>query len=243
MVHVERSGGRLGNQMFEYAFGRIIAEHFNYKFTHNLQIPELSENFKLPDSLGGKEIHDPVQNVNGIITYSSDLLDSILNDTRERKIICNGYFQNYNYYKNYKHKLKKWFYINNKEFDFSNCIAVHIRKGDFKNHSHFDVPDNYFLDIIKSESFDKIFLASDEPSHNIVQKILTDYKDKAILVEDTPFNTLKQFACFKKLILSFGTFSWWMGFLSDASRIYLPNKFFPNNIDLRVTDEERYILV
>lgn len=243
MVTVKTSGGRLGNQMFEYAFGRIIAEHFNYKFTHNLPAPELSNDFKLPNIIDGREILDPVQLVEGNYNYPPDLLDNILNTSYDRKIVCDGFFQNYNYYKNYKHKLKQWFHIDTEEYDSKNDLAVHIRKGDYKAHPHFDLPDEYFLNLIKQENFDRLIVSSDEPSSNVVQKIFEQYKDRAILFEDTPFNTLYHFACHNKLILSFGTFSWWIGFLSNAEKIYLPNKFFPGNIDLRITDDKRYTLI
>jgi len=240
MVEVLETGGRLGNQLFEYAFGRIIAENFGYKFTHNLKAHELDNEFKLPRVIPGKEIQQPVQTVNGIHTWASDLLENILNDKSERKILLHGYFQKYIYYKNYKNKLKEWFKFDVNKFNFSNSIGVHLRKGDFKG-SISDMPDDYFINILKNESFENIVVTTDEPNHPTVFKIKNEFKN-VLLFNDSPYKTLEAFVCFDKLIISHGTFSWWMGFLGKASKVYMPGNV-RHEIDLRVTDEQRFTFV
>lgn len=242
MVEIQASGGRLGNQMFEYALGRIIAEHFGYKLTHNLYCSELETNFNLPKILEGREISSPVQHIDGMINYESNLLETILDNNSERKIILHGFFQNYNYFKNYKDKIKKWFYID-KNYENKDDIAIHIRKNDFKHIPKFDSSDDYFLNLLRKESFNKIIIATDEPEYILIKKIMEEFNDRVIIFKGNTFETLQHFTCYNKLILSFGTYSWWMGFLSNAERIYLPNRICPGSIDLRVFDEERYVLV
>jgi hypothetical protein len=240
MVELVGSTGRLGNKLFEYSFARIIAEHFNYKFIHNLDNKELSENFNLPKVIEGKEFSFPVQIINGIHEFDYNLLNCILEDVSDRRIKINGYFQKYIYYKNYKDKLKTWFYVNNEKFDYPGAIGVHIRKGDYVN-SVYDLPDEYFIDILKAETYEKIYLTSDDPSHPTVKRIQNEFKNVE-LFNGSPYETLENFSCFDKLITCFGTFSWWMGFLSKASKVYMPNKII-GQIDLKVDDEERYTLV
>jgi len=239
MVEVIGTPGRLGNKMFEYAFGRIVAEHFNYKFIFHPFVKEIVENFNLPQFLDGKDISYPNQDVNGIYEYSYTLLDEILANTQERKITINGYFQKYVYVREHKEKIKQWFYLDTNKFNFENSIGIHIRKGDQKN-TIYDVPDSYFIDILKSESFDNVYITSDAPQDDVIKTIQNEFKNVHIFQGDT-FNTLQNFVCFKKLITTASSYSWWMGFLSNA-KVYMPNKTY-NAIDLRVDDEERFILV
>jgi hypothetical protein len=153
-----------------------------------------------------------------------------------------GFFQNYNYFKNYKDKLKKWFHIE-KNYENKDDIAVHIRKNDFKHIPKFDSSDEYFLNLLRGEKFNKIVIATDEPEYILIKKIEEEFKGRVLMFKENTFNTLQHFTCYNKLILSFGTFSWWMGFLSNAEKIYLPNKICPGSIDLRVFDEERFVLI
>lgn len=240
MVEVVETGGRLGNQMFEYTFGRIIAEELGFKFTHNLKAYELDNNFKVPRIILGKEIHQPIQSINGVHTWAPDLLDNIIKDKSDRKILLHGFFQKYVYYKNYKHKLKEWFKFDINKFNSPDTIGVHIRKGDFKG-SISDMSDEYYIGLLKNETFENILLTSDEPNHPTLHRIRNEFKN-VILFNDTPYKTLETFVCLDKLITSYGTFSWWMGFLGKASRVYMPSKVM-HEIDLRVTDEPRYIFV
>jgi len=99
------------------------------------------------------------------------------------------------------------------------------------------------LNLLRKESFNKIIIATDEPEYILIKKIMEEFKDRVIIFKGNTFETLQHFTCYNKLILSFGTYSWWMGFLSNAERIYLPNRICPGSIDLRVFDEERYVLV
>lgn len=240
MVQLQQTGGRLGNQLFEYAFGRIIAEELGYRFEHNLGADELKNNFKLPKVIEGKSFETPIQKIDCLHKWSPTLLEEIINDKKDRKIILNGYFQKYIYYKNYKHKLKDWFKFDCNKHNYDDAIGVHIRKTDFKN-SIYDMPDDYFLKILRAEAFNKIFITSDEPENETINKIKKEFKNVE-LFSGSPYETMEHFVCFKKLILSLGTFSWWIGFLSNADKVYMPDKV-THEIDLRVKDDLRYIFL
>jgi hypothetical protein len=239
MVIVNPTPGRLGNQMFSYCFARIIAQEFNYALINNL--PLLQE-LNLT-SIDGNICRDPQEIIYGY-DYKDDLLENILKNKKDRMFILEGYFQKYIYYKNYKQEIRTWFKeLNpNKEQIEENTIGIHIRKDDIPREvQKCDLPDEYFIDILKTEKPEKIIITSDEPTHSTIKKIQNEFKNVEIYNGST-IDTLKKFVCFKKLILSFGTYSWWMGFLSNASKIYMKDKI-DNDIDLVIRDDKNYIIV
>jgi hypothetical protein len=242
MVYLDYTG-RLGNEMFVYSFGRIIAEALNYKMNRerNVWMGEIN----LPPLFTQLEYHSPIQLVDGRGNYQPDLLDKVIDDKSPRKIFVSGYFQKYCFYKKYKEKVKSWFPIKLDPIISPNDIAIHLRKDDITGSQH-DLPDSYFIDILKSESHDKIFITSDSPDCSTIKNIVNEFKN-VILITGPPYATIQKLASFKKLILSQGTFSWWAGFLGVADVIYsaIPKTGFnvksPDNpIDLYVTDEPRW---
>lgn len=231
--------------MFEYAFGRIIAEELGYKFSHNLTASEITNYFHLPNNIGGKEFNSPVQEIEAIYKWDKSLLTDILNNKEDRKIVLHGFFQKYSYYINYKEKIKKWFYFDFNKYSFEDAIGVHIRKTDFGApvHRHFDLPDEYFLDVLKTENYESIHITSDDPNHCLIKKIQNEFNN-VLVFSGNAVETMERFVCYKKILISQGTFSWWMAFLSNAEKIYMPQKLVePGEIDLRVIDESRYVFV
>jgi len=239
MVITNPAPGRLGNQMFAYCFARIIAQEFNYKLVNNLP---LLQDLRLEQVHGSIYTND--QEVVYGYEYKDDLLENVLKNKNNRMIITEGYFQKYNYYKNYKTNIKEWFkeIDPNKENISNDTIGMHIRKDDIsRENQKWDLPDEYFIDTLKMENPEKIIITSDEPTHATIKKIQNEFKNVEIYNGST-IDTLKKFVCFKKLILSFGTYSWWMGFLSNASKIYMKDKI-DNDIDLVIRDNPNYIII
>jgi hypothetical protein len=239
MVEIKTSGGRLGNQMFEYAFGRIIAEELGYKLIHNLN---LLQPFNLP-SINGKSFNTTEQYIDGLNFYSDNLLNEIIGNKNDRKITLHGYFQKYCYIKPYKEKIKNWFHLDKEDVYFDDTtVGIHLRKGDLTYCNQWmDMDDSYYLNILERENFDKIIITSDTPDYPLIKNIISKYKNVALFNADT-LSTLKVFSCFKNLILSNGTFSWWMAFLGNPKKVYMKN-FIHDSINLVVNDDPRYIII
>ena len=92
--------GTLGNNMWQFAVGRILAEKNNLKLLCR-PIPGFS---KTKELVNGKIIHSPQKRIEGHIID----LDEEVNE----KIILDGYFQRYEYIKNYKKEVYGWFELN-----------------------------------------------------------------------------------------------------------------------------------
>jgi len=237
MVELEFTGGRLGDRMFEYAFGRIIAENLGFAYK-----PKMDSNFLTPFNLTevpGEIYDEPVQNVCGRQTYEYNLLNKICENKEKRKIRIQGFFHLYEYYKDYMHKIKQWYRLEPKKELIKNAVGVHIRNTDYP--IEWRNKPEYYIEILKKESPEKIYITSDEHGHESVQNILNNFPQAEIYNNPCAYGTMSDFSQLKTLILSNGSFSFWMGILSNAEKIYGPsNCVIPKYIDLIVYDDSRY---
>lgn len=243
MVEVNYKG-RLGNNMFQYAFGRIIAETYNLELDANYL--KYFENTK--EKIYGKNnINNNVQTING---HKND----IENIDSSSFIKLDGYFQYYPMYKNYKEKLKKWFYVNSDDYlNFypdKNDIIIHIRLRDYKI-LNFNLKENFYYDFINENlnNYNKFWIITDEKNNKFINELLNINK-KVNLFNG---NEIEDFCFIKEsnnILTSQSTFSWWAAFLSNAKKIYIPynnnnncKSAFEDNLitkNLFVDDEKRY---
>lgn len=192
-----------------------------------------------------------------------------LTDYKGKIIIKGSGFQNYKYYKNHKQLIKNLLYIpKNKLIQFdSNDVVIHYRLGDAKCESlkkkvrvnekyigytnYPNMSNDYFLDIINQNNFNKIYVVTDSPDDICIQTLKS--KINCEIVSKNMYDDFLFLFSAPNLIISHSTFSWWAAFLSNAKKIYMPKTNFNQNIKyhaewvyrddicLNVDDEKRYI--
>lgn len=115
-------------------------------------------------------------------------------------------------------------------------ILLHLRLGDKANSIGKDVPDlKYYHECFSKITYKNGFIMTDSPEHTLVKNLTDIYKLK--LLDGSPAKCLAFGKNFNKLILSSGTFSWWIGFLSRAETIYYPIPSKPWHGDIFVYPE------
>lgn len=110
-------------------------------------------------------------------------------------------------------------------------VFVHYRLGDLlewdkkieKPVGHHTIPVSYYDAALSSLSFSSGYLSTDSPDHSTVKFLCK--KHNLRLYQNDAVNTLDFARCFNKLVLSHGTYSYWMGYLSDAEHIKLPLEY------------------
>jgi len=250
MVEVKYSS-QMGNHLFQYCFGRIIAEELGYKLKAG-PIPGFSNTAKEVDG------HD-------YSSYPTDLLlghiekkikrqeidlKALLADKRKRKIVINGFFQRYEYYKPYKSQIKNdWLRLDKpvEKHPDPDDILLYVRRGDYVKYG-IALPFSYYADGLKKAKYNRVFLCSNDLKDPFISSFKR-YKPIMHEMAEDPMDDFRFIMSFNKIIQSASTFSWWASFLSDATEIYTPiplNSFWSDEfpeIDLRVDDEDRYIYI
>lgn len=241
--------GRLGNNLFQYALGRIIAENMGYSL-NAAPIP------------GFPITYEPVvgKKQDGyFLKFEGQLID-LDNVYRQRMAVnLSGWFQNYRYYKPYKEKIRLWFYTCPiPEIVGESDVVLHLRRtqGPIDYQVSYEIGDKqvmmspdllsfeYYDDILKSLKFETLHICTDMINDPFIRHF-DKYKPKIYsgdMVRD--FCILRKA---RRLIMSISTYSWWAAFLSDAMEIWFPKPEYASwskpDCDLFVYDEPRFKLM
>jgi len=100
-------------------------------------------------------------------------------------------------------------------------IFVHIRLGDVADKNPGFAYYEKVLKSLETKGYDRIFLSSDSPSHPICQKIFMGFRNTSFLqVEE--IQTIQFASTCRHVVLSHGSFSAIIGYLSFFSEVYYP---------------------
>ena len=211
------NNGRLGNQIIRNLAVSLIAEK------HNLKVDYYNKD--LINKLGielftGSNIYQDVQilnDANYFIIYACDNLKNNLNPN-------DAYFQTKeitNLLYNYLHteKIKSNIIEKNpfkERYNVNNDLFVHIRLTDAAT---WNPGVAYYLNTIKTINFDNLYISTDDKTHSMVQTLITTYPT-ATLVDYDEIATFQFASTCKNIVLSHGSFSAIIGYLSFFSNIY-----------------------
>ena len=218
MTSVKKQG-RLGNHIIRNLAVSLVAKkhnlHVNY-YNHNL-INKLGI-----DLFSGDNSYNNIEYLtddNYFTIYNIDELNSNLNPNT-------NYFQTKeitNFLYNYLHKDE----IKSKIIDYNpfkerytknNDLFIHIRLTDV---ARFNPGIKYYVNAIKNINFDNLHISTDDKNHNIVKELVNLYPSLQLINFDEILTFQFASTC-KHIILSHGSFSAIIGYLSFFSNIYYP---------------------
>ena len=215
MIHVKYRD-RLGNKLFQYCLGRIIAESIGFE----LVADPISGFVGTSENVSGQRHQAPEMVLQG---HRLDL-KKILADVSPRKVVLRGWFQRYqDYYADHERKIKHWLRLPKMKNILGiskDDVIIHIRLGDYYHRYKRALTYDYYDGILSNMSFERMFICTDEPSNMKYLEYFNKYKPTYIGLGE--IDTIRLFSLFDKIIMSMSTFSWWGAFLSNASKIYFP---------------------
>ena len=217
MIQTTGGMGRLGNQIIRNLAVSLIAEKYNLKvnYYNNDVIHTLGI-----DLFSGNNVYNQEEQLtdeNYFDKYNSGSIMNILMPN-------NNYFQTkditnllYNYLHSEPIKAKIIEKNPYKErYNANNDLFIHIRLTDAER---FNPGLMYYLNTIKTIVFNNLYISTDDKTHNIIKTIFESYP-AASLIEYDEVNTFQFGSTCKNIILSHGSFSAIIGYLSFYSSIY-----------------------
>lgn len=219
MTSTIKSGGRLGNQIIRNLAVSLLAEKNNLKvdYSHKDLINKLGiELFSGSNSYNCiKDLTDD----NYFTIYNSDKINYNLNPN-------SNYFQTkeithflYNYL--HKDEIKSNIIGNNsfkERYNKNNDLFIHIRLTDV---AHFNPGIKYYINAIKNINFDNLYISTDDKNNSIIIELLQLYPSSQLINYDE-ITTFQFASTCKHIILSHGSFSAVIGYLSFFANIYYP---------------------
>ncbi len=271
--------GRTGNNLFQYAIGRVLAEKhqvplvldgswFNEsgwrEVSHFLRLPIQAEVRRHPSlasralrKITGKHyweyrgvpvLREPV----GDMRFDPSFLQA------PSDCVLLGYFQSPRYFASIAVELRAellglfesifvdWHQIR-PMLDQPQSVAVHVRRGDFLNHSAFQVCDLSYYERSMQEMRDRIpgarfFIFSDDPAW--CKSVFTQ-SDVHVLgferAQPNPLHDLYLMSLASHHIIANSSYSWWAAWLGDkpGQEVIMPDRWFTTDIKAPM-DEKRW---
>lgn len=228
-----KTGARLGNQLFQYAYIRAQAKRMGVKFYSPTWLGDSL--FTLRD---GDEKGDLFK---GSEQYNEDPYKHGFNQsafTIQDGTEVNGYFQSYKYFT--EEDIAKWFLFNEdmvhnvrekyKAIDFTNAVAVHVRLGDYLQGSlMFYVPTpEYFknaLMVLKPQGTVLIF----SENADLVKKYLGEMPENVMFIDgNKDYEDFYLMSLCRDIVISPSSFSWWAAYINKHKdkRVVIPTYWY-----------------
>jgi len=219
MIYIDYVG-RMGNQMCQYAFARLLAEQLGHRLFAGA-IPGLPNTRELVPGrvIGGRAVvirddRSPGITVDGRLFDCPTAFDEIANLCKDKPVVIRGHFEQSHFFIPHRDKLLKWF-AGPSSSRFENVVC--LRGTDVRLNSDIHISADYYnaaLDIIGRQN---TVIITDDPNWDYVQSF-------GLLALN--MGQQANFQCFrgaKRVVLSKSTFSWWAAFLGNASMIVQPD--------------------
>jgi hypothetical protein len=209
--------GRLGNQIIRNLAVSIVAEK------HNLYVRYGS--YDKIESLG-IQLFVGKNNYNNTIAITDENYFNIL----EQPQLYSNLEPNHNFFQTkmittllYNHlQCKKDNIIKknkfNKRYNMNDDLFIHIRLTDVQS---YNPGLTYYINTINKIKYNNIYIATDDKKHKIIKELISIYKNIQI-IDYEEIETIQFGSTCKNIILSHGSFSAIIGYLSFYSNIYYP---------------------
>lgn len=212
--------GRRGNNLFQYAFGRILAEKLGYAMEiaespYQLEVKE----FKNAALLNGRRIPE-------LVTVGDEYtLDQLVDlaTTKDSGILLNGFWQKQHYYWDRRSEIKEWFRIESSHrYSLTpDDWVIHIRHEDYLESKLQLSPRYYDRCLEYRKDLSRVFVVGKDLS----KEVRDDYRRRhGAIVVDTG-SDLADFTLLRdanNIVVANSSFSWWAAFLSQAERVFAP---------------------
>ena len=203
--------GRLGNNLLQNIGISILSKKLDLKVDQYIN----EEQFKKI----GLGLNQGNIIFNKFKTYYDNDLEKLMSSSEiETGIIYDGLFQNKDFVINYRSDILNHFNLKYNNID-NKDMFIHVRLGDVPN---LTPGLNYYIESIKSIDFNNGYISSDSLEHNIPKYLIKKFG--LIPYINNPIDTINFAKNFNNIILSKGTFSWWIGLLSKAENIIFPKE-------------------
>ena len=228
--------GMMGNQMFQYAWSRILARRLGY----SLAVPSIEGFPTTADKITGIVRTGDWIHIQNKFCLLFEEVEELAREGRPL-LVHKSHLENYSVLAPYRETIRTWFQfaetqIETMEFrSYRNGwhkaalkeltpsdLVINIRLGNYlrPNHQFRLLLYDYFSLILKRHPHDRLIVTSDSIDHPLLLPFASPRT--FYLFAKHRWETLSLIRKASNVAISQSTFSWWAGYLSDAVNVYFP---------------------
>lgn len=211
---------RMGNRMFQYAFGYVISKLKHHDFYHD----------ELPDfNIEKREFLGTLNNIINTKSFGNQYVDINELIRHNGDIIVDSFVQKSTYYLSQRDDLRSIFNIRDNIIN-QGKLVIHVRETDYIQVNAF-LGYNFYKNLIKDSGFTDIIIVTDNSKCETVQKLIADgcsLNSEGVVVEFSVSGDKRAIKDFNTLLyseniaISQSSFSWWSAFLGNHKKIIFP---------------------
>lgn len=232
----------IGNNMFQYCLGRIIAEHLQFALDAE-PIPGFPNT---EERIRGAAYCSPIQTLTGHVVD----IEGILADRSPRLIQLEGWFQRHEYYRPHREKIREWLTFNPellKRGGKRPDVVVHVRRGDYVALG-WALPYSYYEEALTRllPGGGNVLIATDDRKDPFFRNFV---RWRPEFSNGSPLEDMCIMANAQCLIMSQSTYSWWPAFLGDLQAVVCPVPSFGvwspmgEATDANLIERDRFICI
>lgn len=203
-----RYDGRLGNNLIQYLAAFFLSKKYNLKLNDS---SEIWGGFFKKNNINFGRVGSEFFNINDLNFI--DFLEK--KEVQNKYYILNGFFQKKEFLQKYENQIKSLLNINYSNVN-KDSVFVHYRIGDIQNDRRM-LPVEYYEESLDNINFNRGYISSDSINHKFCDHLIKKYN--LTPVNMNPLQLIDFGKNFNNIVLSEGTFSWWIGYLSRAETI------------------------
>lgn len=202
-----KSGGRFGNNLFQYICARLFAEENGFALLTGFPDQEIARPIPHRD---GTKWNTPT------ITMT-DETDLFARSWDPARYVFDGYFQRSKWYHERRSAVLRFLELTPIEEINRKDIVLNLRVGDDYKTLQWIIDPSWYLGILKKENFDRLHIVADVKD----EAYLSYFKEyDPIVITSGGKEDWDYLRSFDRIICSNSTFCWWAAYFSQASRIY-----------------------
>lgn len=219
----------LGNQMFQFAFGKALSLFYNCPLIVDASYYQKFNSRRYMLDLF--DIHPTEETSESFVlleekrAYRSGDEKRFFSLGGQQNYQLFGFWQHLNYFKTASEALREIFYLEPKALH-EDDLVLHVRRGDYVNNSAYEFCDvDWYQRAVSMFDYKNLYIISDDP--NWCRNNLCFPKTTVVDVDEK--EALQFFYGSKNLIISNSSFSWWGAWYSNAKNIICPTLWLPAN--------------
>lgn len=224
--------GGLGNQMFQYAFARSMAEHYGaelYIKTSELSNAATPRTYMLERMFGIVAYEGSHVNWRQIIREPHPYIDRCENQYYRGLPLgdyeIRGYWQNEGYFEPYADLIRNKFEIDPIVLS-KKALIMQVRRTDFVNNSaHFYCDTDWYKKALSQFEDFELYITTDDGDW--CKNEFSDWNPK--IIEGDELNQFQIMKSVNRHIISNSSFGWWGAWMSNSTNVICPALWYPAN--------------